>query len=191
MSAGDTINPQQNGASMGGQTGAGYGGATGPSFQPMGMPAYNSGVSSPSIAIKANMSEEQTEKYMWGQFGMQVAGAANGLVNMLLNFSLAGKAMSAQLELGNRYYEAQEHIADNQTSIAMRQLQSQDTAVDAQKQMLTSQQSHERQIARIEGSTQARLAQIQQSGMTARAKVLITGDAFRRGWNMGDPAIAA
>ena len=160
------------------------------SFQ---MLPLNSGMNtSTAVAVKfkndteaANYLDKQSK---WNCANNGIAAGVN-TVGMSLQFGLAYRAMDKQSEAINKYYDTQENIAGFQRDVAIEQLKVQSKAVEAQEEMHGNQCLHEEAMARIEGSTQARLAAISESGKTKRAEVLSLSNAFSRGsYNYGSVA---
>lgn len=169
-----------------------YGMGMGPSFQPMSMPAYNSGVSSPNISIKTKeVDYDKISDLMWGNFGLQAAGVAGGILNQCFNYSLAAKSMTHQEAIATKYYDTQDHISDNQTSVALGQQGVQKEAIDKQAEMHEQQCEHEENMVRLQGNTAARLANIQEQGKVERAKIYSVTDAFRNNYSLGMPTLSA
>ncbi|MFA5811306.1 MAG: hypothetical protein WC956_03135 [bacterium] len=189
--------PQQ--AGYGGGYGSGYGGTPyyggmgGASFQPVMMPAYNTGApSSPNISIESKMESKDLKNYMLGGLGVQVGGMLAGLLNQSWNYNLASQSMTNQKDIAIKYYSTQDSIAGYQKEVAISQLGVQEKAIEAQVSMHKDQVDHEQEMAKLEGNTASRLAYITEQGKTQRAKIYSVTDAFsRRDWDMGMPTLAA
>lgn len=120
--------------------------------------------------------------------GMQAVNSALNAYITYCNTQLQGKALDAQAEIAKKYYGAQEKIAGYQQTVALRQLDVQETAIYVQQDMHRLQATHEEKMMRLEGATQVRLARVAESGKNERARILSTQDVFsRRGHFMGDP----
>jgi hypothetical protein len=157
-------------------------------MQPQMLPMQASAGGGMNIAVKSDMSAKELKPFMWSQFGLQAGTAVNNMITQGLNYALASQSMSNQLAVAQKYYQTQDNIAGYQMRVALRQMEVQDNAITAQQQMHSNQIRHEEKMAQLEGSTQVRLAAIQQSGMTERAKILSTTDIFsRRSYDMGMP----
>jgi hypothetical protein len=155
-----------------------------------------SGRSGIQMNVSGTLSQEQTERMMgrqqwWDGFAM-VADSVGQTIASGLNYALQSKALSAQASIAGKYYETQGEIAGYQRDVALAQLSVQEEAIGAQESMHRDQCLHEEKMLRLEGSVQARLAMIQESGKNRRAEIMSMTDAFSRsGWDMGVPAIAA
>jgi hypothetical protein len=202
ISAGQTY-PQQTGYSMqqgyntsaygmgGGYGMSGYGMSTGPSFQPISMPAYNSGVSGPNISIKTKeVGYDQISGQMAWNTAFQGVGVAGGIMNQIFNYSLASKAMDKQATIAGRYYDSVDKASANQTSITLGQQTLQSHAIDKQAEMHTQQCTHEENMQRLQGNAAVRIAYIQEQGKVNRAKIYSVTDAFRNNYNLGSPTLS-
>ena len=153
----------------------------GPPFTPMLLPSTPFG---PSLNIDAKVDELGP-----GVLALQAGGMVGGLVNQIMNFSLAGDAMNHQANIASKYYDTQQNIASYQQEAALRQLEIQDNAVLVQQRMHRDEIRHKETMKELELKTQSRLARIAEEGRTERAKILSTSDAFsRRGWDYGIPS---
>ena len=151
----------------------------GPTFQPMLLPSTPFGS---NINIELN---EMTD----GAIGLQAGGMVAGMVNQLMNYSLASDAMGHQADIAGQYYSTQQNIASYQQEVALKQLEIYDNSLLVQQRMHKDQMGHEENMAKLESKTQGRLAQIAEDGRTDRAKILSVSDAFsRRGWDYGVPS---
>jgi len=167
-----------------------------PAFTPITLPQSNAGPQGPNMNInwepKGPNGDKFMENYMMGQFGLQLGGVVANMLTTGLNYALASQAMEAQLSIAEKYYDVQDNIAGYQMKVAIRQMDVQGKAIDAQTKMHAEQCRHEEKMAKLSGTTQARLAAIGEKGKTERAKIFAVTDAFSRsGWDMGSPAIAA
>jgi len=174
--------PQTSGYQMGGYP------SFGPSFVGYNQPlSAGGGGNTTNLAVKASMTPGQTANYMWGNMiGSSVQNMTNSITGYLLN----SQSMSAQLSIAQAYYKSQDTIAGYQKEVAIVGLGVQDHAITAQQSMHSEQARHEERMMQLAGAAQARIAGIQQDGMTARAKVMATvQDAFatRNMWSMGTP----
>jgi len=146
--------------------------------------------------VSGTLSQDQTAALMsrqqWWDGGAMIADSVGQTIASGLNYALQSKALSAQAEIAGKYYETQGKIAGYQRDVALRQLYVQEEAITAQQAMHRDQCTHEEKMLRLEGSVQARLAMIQESGKNRRAEILSMTDAFARSsWDMGVPEIAA
>lgn len=201
ISAGQTYGPPQNTGYPPPPGGGGwYGGyqqpagPTMPSTQPITY--QGSGRKGIQMNVSGTLDKHQTERMMsrqqwWDGFAM-VADSVGQTITSGLNYALQSKALQKQASIAGKYYETQGKIAGYQRDVAIAQLAVQSEAIDAQESMHRDQCLHEEKMLRLEGSVQARLAMIQESGKNRRAEIMSMTDAFSRsGWNMGQPAIAA
>ncbi|MFH1830768.1 MAG: hypothetical protein ABH871_08355 [Pseudomonadota bacterium] len=151
-----------------------------------GMPAINA-----SVELDPTVGAELIKKQqMWGAIGM-IGSQVNQTLATGLNYALASKSLEIQGTIAEKYYTTQDNIAQYQKEVALTQLAVQEEGMFVQKDMLSNQILHEQKMARLEGATQARLAQIAENGKTQRAEILSMTDAFSRsGWDMGAPLSA-
>ena len=185
--------PPQTGVPPVGQGYGTGGGLAGPSFQPVIPQQQNMMPQGTNVNLEwsPDADSEFMEQYMWGQFGLQAGGMLNGVASMIATSVISNNAMEYQADIAMAYYDTQNHIADNQMEVALRQLGVQEQAIDAQRDMHGAQTKHELKIKELEKNAEVRIAAILESGKNERAKILST-DAFnRRGWDMGSPSIAA
>jgi hypothetical protein len=160
------------------QTQRPYGGGGGPPMQ-IGVSPI-AGIAQPSgMNIKATLKPEDSSKALAWQGWLQAGGMAANTLIAGFNYGLQSESISAQKDVMKSYYGAQEKIAGFQQQVAIRQLDVQETAVITQSQMHRNQLAHEERIARLEGSTQAKLARIQEDGKNTRARTLSMTDAFK------------
>ncbi len=172
--------PQQQGPGIG-------------AYQPVATPAPYNGMPN----ITANMELGKTDgkeilgkQMLWGGINTSVS-QANQTLATVLNYALASKSLGVQQAVAEKYYTTQDNIAQYQKEVALTQLAVQEEAIFLQQDMHRDQIIHEQKMARLEGATQARLAQIAESGKNRRAEILSMTDAFSRsGWDMGTPLCA-
>ncbi len=159
----------------------------------------NVGTAMPGINVSAEMGSEMgpqvadlmRNQIRWAGWGSAM-NATTSVVSDVCNAILANKSLNVQKSVANKFYNTQSEIAGFQREVAIRQLDVQQSAVNAQKDMHHEQMRHEEKMLRLEGSIQARLAKITEDGKTKRAEIMSMTDAFARcGWDMGTPAIAA
>lgn len=169
----------------------------GPIFTPI-MPQWqtfpmNSGM--PSITATTELDSADAKELMGTQIGvgafLNVTSAAGNFASQYMQYRLAGTAMDNQLAAIEAYYETQGVIAEDQRQVALKQLELQGNAVDAQRAMHSNQVLHEETMLRLQGSVQARLAMIEEGGKSDRARILSVSDAFnRRSYDNGAPFIS-
>lgn len=159
-----------------------------PSFQ---LPSFGGNRNSNNVSTKLNSEDgkaylEDSQKY--GAISDAIAAGVN-IVGMSLQSALASQSMSNQCTIATKYYETQGQIAGYQREVAIKQLDVQFEAINAQQKMHSEQTRHEERMAKLEGSTQTRLAAIEQQSKTDRARILSVTDAFsRRGYSYGSAA---
>ena len=146
--------------------------------------------------VSGTLDKYQTEDMMKRQQGWDggamIADSVGQTIASSLNYALQSKALANQASIAGKYYETQGEIAGYQRDVALAQLSVQEEAINAQESMHRDQCTHEEKMLRLEGSVQARLAMIQESGKNRRAEIMSMTDAFSRsGWDMGQPTIAA
>ena len=200
ISAGELYGPQQNPGYPPPGNGGWYGGQpqpAGPTLNaPMPISYQGSGRTGTQMSVNGTLTSDQTYKMMnrqsWWDGGAMVADSVGQTIASGLNYALQAKALNKQASIAGKYYETQGEIAGYQRDVALAQLSVQEEAINAQESMHRDQCTHEEKMLRLEGSVQARLAMIQESGKNRRAEIMSMTDAFSRtGWNMGQPAIAA
>lgn len=151
-------------------------------------------MSQPNLNITMDsLDSDAAEAYLNRQTNLQWGSLAANFCTTIANACIAKKSIEAQTTIASKYYDTQDNIASYQKDVAIRQLEVQDNSLFIQRDMHSAQVRHEEAMARLEGHTQARLANISESGRNERARILSMTDAFsRRGWdNMGTPRIAA
>jgi hypothetical protein len=194
ISAGQTV---QNGTQGSPPQGTGYPQQQGPtvgSYAPIQSPAFYNGM--PTVNASVQLDPEAgkeiiKDQQLWGGIGM-VGSQVNQTFNQIFNYLLANKSLGVQQAVAEKYYDTQDKIAGYQRDVALNELAVRETAIYVSQDMHKDQIVHEEQMARLEGSTQSRLARIAEDGKTDRAKILSMSDAFSRtGWDMGAPAFAA
>lgn len=152
-----------------------------------------------NFSVAGKLSETHTKEMMdkqmaWNGAGM-ISDSVGQTISTCLNAALQTKSINAQLSVATKYYETQDKIAGYQRDVAIRQLAVQEKAINAQQEMHGEQMSHEEKMLKLEGSVNAQLESIKQAGQSNRCKIMASQaafqDAFRSGWDMGSPAIAA
>lgn len=194
LSSGQQVPQQQQ--VPGAYPGMGYGMAYGPSLQPPGLIPYSQPASSmPSIAIESKNWDDSDDKknlvgIMWGGVGLQAIGAIGGIINQVMNGKLASQSMSAQLELGKKYYEVQDNISARTQGTQLAQVALQSKAVEAQQTMHQQQCNHEEKMQELVGSIDKQKTEIIEKEKTNRFHMAQLSEAFsRRRWNSGTPAV--
>jgi len=139
----------------------------------------------PTTGQKTTVTDPAGAKtYLDHQMEYQGIGAGcSMLANMgsqIMQYCLASKGMEAQTEIACKYYDTQSTIAGYQRDVAVKQLDVQMTAINANEKMQGVECIHEETMQRLQGAAQARLAMISEQGKTDRAKILATTDAFSR-----------
>ena len=157
-----------------------------PSYTPLTKSNTGYGVNNWNIKLK---EDGDIKDAMSWQGGLQAGQMVTNMMSDIFNYSLAGQAMSAQESITKKYYSTQDNIAKYQRDVALKQLGVQETAVFVQQSMHKTQTQHEKDMMKLEGSMQARLAQIHENGKTSRAKVFLLQDAFavKNNWSYGNP----
>jgi len=202
ISAGQTQWPQNPAYNQPPPPGGGtwYGGPPQPQAPGVGpiqpITYQSSGRTGIQMSVNGTLDKDQTEKMMksqqiWDGVAM-ISDSVGQTIATGLNYALQSKALAKQAQIAGKYYETQGKIAGYQRDVALAQLAVQSDAIDAQESMHREQCLHEEKMLRLEGSVQARLAMIQESGKNRRAEIMSMTDAFSRsGWDMGVPQIAA
>ncbi|MBT3181736.1 MAG: hypothetical protein HN337_04410 [Deltaproteobacteria bacterium] len=130
-----------------------------------------------NVSMKLTKEGEKKNFMNW-QGGLQAGKMGVNTMIAGFNYGLQGKQIAAQQAIGKAYYNAQETISGHKMKVGMRQLDVQENGMYIQQEMHRAQVSHEERMMKLEGSTQARIAQIKESGKTARAKQIAVTDAF-------------
>lgn len=136
------------------------------------------------------LKDEDAKDAMTWQGSLSAGTTAVNAMISGFNYGLAGQQIGAQKEIGKAYYHATEKVAGYKMQVAMREMDIRENGMYIQQQMLGSQQEHEERLMRLEGSAQVRIAQIQESGKTERARQISVTDAFsaRRSYGFGMPS---
>ena len=159
-----------------------------PQFQ---LPSFGGNRNTNNVSVKMDGKEGKEylkDSQMYGAISDAISAGVN-IVGMSLQSALASQSMSNQCKIAGKYYETQGEIANYQRQVAIKQLDVQFEAINAQQRMHSEQARHEERMAKLEGSTQTRLASIAEQGKTDRARILSVTDAFSRcGYSYGSAA---
>ncbi len=135
----------------------------------------------PQIRANMDIGQAASEEYLTGlQTNQQIAmgiNAAGGAMDAATNIY----GTYAHLEVMNAYYDAVNNNIDAGREIASAQIGLQREALYQQVEMQRNQQRHEQTLARIERNMHVAISQIEQDGMSQRAEILGTRDAYARG----------
>ena len=170
-----------------------YGQQTGPTYQmpQQLLPVSTYQPTAPNLNIKTELDKSWTPWYLGGQLITSAAGMVFNYLNAGKNAELIAQAGTDQKEIAIKFYETQDHFADNQMTVAQDQLTTQRYAMDIQKQMHQEQGKIDIKLAKLESATQRAITNKIESEKTKRLERYVFTDTFnRRSWDFhGSPAV--
>ena len=152
-----------------------------PNFQ---FPTYQMGNGGGGIKSNVNIKMNSTEGKEYLKTNAICNAVNDGLgagLNMMsayFQYSLAGKSMNAQRDLGLAQISAQVQIAGLQEKVASKQLDVQKAAVEAQTEMAHVDSETAIALRNIGAKESANLESIKQDGMSERTKIAASAGMF-------------